>query len=318
MIRSELVEQSRLMMKEGSKSFAAASRLFDHATRERVWLLYAWCRRCDDLTDSQELGGTLGEQNDISAKVEYLRSMTAQALSGNETGDVAFDAFGLVASECGLTLADADAVIKGFQLDAEEWRPQDDYDLMRYCWHVAGAVGVMMALVMGVNRKDSDTLDKACDLGLAFQIANISRDLMEDHAVGRCYIPQKWLNQFKIQPQEFAATTNREQLAAIVARLIKRMEEHAKSSRLGAARLPFRSRWAILSAARIYTAIGREVLSRGSNAWDNRVFTSKIQKLAHVLVAFCEALINRPSPLEIQPRWRRSDLAVGDARNLMH
>ena len=68
MIRSELVEQSRLMMKEGSKSFAAASRLFDHATRERVWLLYAWCRRCDDLTDSQELGGTLGEQNDISAK----------------------------------------------------------------------------------------------------------------------------------------------------------------------------------------------------------------------------------------------------------
>ena len=172
MIRSELVEQSRLMMKEGSKSFAAASRLFDHATRERVWLLYAWCRRCDDLTDSQELGGTLGEQNDISAKVEYLRSMTAQALSGNETGDVAFDAFGLVASECGLTLADADAVIKGFQLDAEEWRPQDDYDLMRYCWHVAGAVGVMMALVMGVNRKDSDTLDKACDLGLAFQIAD--------------------------------------------------------------------------------------------------------------------------------------------------
>ena len=56
---------------------------------------------------------------------------------------------------------------------------------------------------------------------------------MEDHAVGRCYIPQKWLNQSKIQPQEFAATTNREQLAAIVARLIKRMEEHAKSSPFG-------------------------------------------------------------------------------------
>ena len=45
-----------------SKSFAAASRLFDPVTRERVWLLYAWCRRCDDLTDAQEGGGTLGEQ----------------------------------------------------------------------------------------------------------------------------------------------------------------------------------------------------------------------------------------------------------------
>jgi phytoene/squalene synthetase len=57
-------------------------------------------------------------------------------------------------------------------------------DLMRYCFHVAGAVGVMMAVVMGVAGDDHDTLDRACDLGLAFQLNNIARDMSEDDAGG--------------------------------------------------------------------------------------------------------------------------------------
>ena len=153
MKRDELVEARRLAIKQGSKSFSAASRLFDRTRRERVWMLYAWCRRCDDLTDAQDMGGELGDQSDIAARVEHLRQLTANALAGEETGDIAFDAFGQVAREVGLTMEDADAVIAGFQLDAEDWRPRTEADLMRYCWHVAGAVGVMMAQVMGVKRR---------------------------------------------------------------------------------------------------------------------------------------------------------------------
>ena len=57
--------------------------------------------------------------------------------------------------------------------------------LWRYCYHVAGAVGVMMAVVMGVARDDGETLDRACDLGIAFQLANIARDIGEDDAAER-------------------------------------------------------------------------------------------------------------------------------------
>jgi len=307
--RAQLVEKSRLAIANGSKSFAVASRLFDRKTRERVWLLYAWCRRCDDLTDAQDMGGELGDQSDITNRVKHIRVLTQAAIDGQPTADPAFDAFGLVASEVGLTMDDAEAVIAGFDLDAQDWRPRTEQDLMQYCWHVAGAVGVMMALVMGVPREDAATLDRACDLGLAFQLANIARDLVEDDAAGRCYLPIEWLVEEDIEPGQHTKPHHRQELADMAAKLVALMEPHGRVSRLGAPRLPFRSRWAILSAARIYTAIGREVTAKGAAAWDTRVYTSKLQKLGHVAAAFFEAAVNNPAPPAEMPQWTRADLA---------
>lgn len=309
MKRAELVEQSRRAIKHGSKSFSAASRLFDRTTRERVWMLYAWCRRCDDLTDAQEMGGALGDQSDLGQRLALIRRLTALAFEGKPTGDPAFDALGVVAREVGLTPQMAEDVIAGFQLDAEDWRPRTEADLLRYCYYVAGAVGVMMARVMGVSPDDEDTLDRACDLGLAFQLANIARDIVEDDAAGRCYLPMEWLAEQDIEPGQHSKPHHREELAEMAVRLVALMNVHAASSRVGAARLPFRSRWAVLTAARIYTAIGREVRARGTAAWDRRVHTSKAQKIGHAALAFVEALVNRPPVLDDGPRWRRSDLA---------
>ena len=307
--RAPLVEKSRRAIAEGSKSFSAASRLFDKTTRERVWMLYAWCRRCDDLADAQDMGGELGDQSDIAAAVKHIRVLTKAALEGQPTSDPAFDAFGQVAAECGLTMDDAEAVIAGFELDAEDWRPRTEPDLMRYCWHVAGAVGVMMALVMGVARDDTFTLDRAADLGFAFQLANIARDVVEDDAAGRCYLPAEWLVEEDIEPGQHTKPHHRQELADMAAKLVALMEHHATASRIGAARLPFRSRWAILSAARIYTAIGREVQAKGTAAWDHRVYTSKLQKLGHVIAALFEAARNRPPQLARMPKWTREELA---------
>src|ERR671921_687995 len=92
--RASLLAESERTIRAGSKSFRFASNLFDQRTRERAWLLYAWCRACDDLIDDH---------------------------------------------------------LAGFALDAAGWRPATDEDLLRYCYHVAGAVGCMMAVVMGVS-----------------------------------------------------------------------------------------------------------------------------------------------------------------------
>ena len=151
MNRAKLVDHARLAIKHGSQSFSAAARLFDKETRERAWLLYAWCRQCDDIADNQVKGGPLGDQSDLEERLTLIRDLTAKAFRGEPTGDPAFDAFGVVAEECGLTLAMAEDVIAGFALDAEDWRPRTEADMMRYCYHVAGAVGVMMSVVMGVD-----------------------------------------------------------------------------------------------------------------------------------------------------------------------
>ena len=311
--RAELLDHARASILRGSKSFALASRLFDRTTRERVWLLYAWCRRCDDLADDQDHGGklgggTLGAEAGAQDRLATIRALTAQALAGEATGDPAFDAFALVAAETGITRAMADDVIAGFALDAADWRPRSEADLLQYCYHVAGAVGVMMAVVMGVSPQDEDTLDRACDLGLAFQLANVARDLDEDDAAARCYLPLEWLVEADIPPGEQMKPHYRRALVPLVHRLCELEKAYEASARIGAGRLDFRQRWAVLAAAGIYGEIARAVDAAGAQAWNHRQHTTGLAKLRHVAYALWEAATPPPRSA-VYPRWSRRQLA---------
>lgn len=284
--RDAIVATAGETIAAGSKSFAAASRLFDRVTRERAWLLYAWCRACDDLADGQELGHGMQRVDDPAAALALIRARTDAVLSGQRVGEPSFDALGIVAAETGLPHALVHDVIDGFALDAADWRPQDEDDLYRYCYHVAGAVGCMMAIVMGVAPGDRDTIDRACDLGLAFQLANIARDVEEDARNGRCYLPRQWLDEMAIPPAAIMDPAHRPQLAMLARRLTDRAALHEASARVGAARLPFRSGWAVLAAADIYGGIARKVAAAGEAAWDRRQSTGKGEKLAAIARAW--------------------------------
>jgi 15-cis-phytoene synthase len=87
MDRAALVDFARISIARGSKSFALASRLFDYTTRERAWLLYSWCRKCDDIADGQDHGGVLSVVDNPAERLAILKTMTARALAGEETGD---------------------------------------------------------------------------------------------------------------------------------------------------------------------------------------------------------------------------------------
>jgi phytoene synthase len=290
MSRDELVIAARDAIARGSKSFATASKLFDPATRERAWLLYAWCRACDDIVDGQEMGGTRIAVTDPLVRIDRVRRLTEQALAGEPTGEPAFDALGVVAAETGMPHRLPRDLIVGFAMDADDWRPRSEDDLLTYCYHVAGVVGVMMAIVMGVGPADEAVLDRACDLGLAFQLANIARDLSEDDAVGRCYLPMEWLVEIDVPPGEALRPAYRERLGMIGRRLAQRAGAYEESARHGTPALSFRSAWAVLAAAGIYGDIAREVGRRGAHAWDRRVVVSKQAKLGWVVKAGWQAM----------------------------
>ena len=291
--RDAIVATAQESIARGSQSFAAASRLFDRRTRERAWLLYAWCRQCDDIADGQEHGHGMTLVEDAPARLERLSAMTEAALAGNWVGDPAFDALRIVAAETKMPPHFARDLIAGFALDAEDWRPRTEDDLYSYCYHVAGAVGCMMAVVMGVSPGDEATLDRACDLGMAFQLANIARDLAEDDKVGRCYLPVDWLVEMDIPLGEQMDPAYRQKLAVLGSRLAERAAAFEASARFGTPKLSFRSAWAVLAAAEIYGAIGREVAARGERAWDNRVSTSAAAKVGMIVRAAAEALRRR-------------------------
>ena len=296
--RESLVAEAERTIRAGSKSFRFASRIFDQRTRERAWLLYAWCRACDDLADGQTLGHGAVAPADPERRIALIREMTDRALAGERTGLLPFDALAVVAGECVIPRHFMDDHLKGFALDAEGWRPTTEDDLLRYCYYVAGAVGCMMAVVMGVSTDDDETLDRACDLGIAFQLSNIARDIVEDHGVGRLYLPAEWLEGHRLDPDD------RRSLALIAARLTTLVAKYEASARVGAARLPFRSRWAVLAAANIYGGIARKVVARGEGAWDSRTVIHKPAKLMLVARALMECA-DQPEPLPRNGLWTR-------------
>jgi phytoene synthase len=289
-----VLETAHAAIARGSKSFALASRLFDGPTRDRATLLYAWCRHCDDVIDGQWLGegahdwgGTPGE------RLALLRRLTDAALAGEATGEPAFEALARVAAETRLPRRYPHDLLEGFRLDVE-WREVADAEaLLTYCYHVAGCVGVMMALVMGVSPDDHATLARASDLGLSFQLNNIARDVAEDAARGRCYLPADWLAAEGLTAADHAAPEHRPALHRVVTRLVDLAERYEASAAHGVPALRNRQAWAVLSAAQIYGDIGRKVRGRGPEALDSRAYTRRRDKLIAVALAAPEAIWKR-------------------------
>ncbi|QBE63244.1 15-cis-phytoene synthase CrtB [Pseudoduganella lutea] len=274
-----LLDHATNTINVGSKSFAAAARLFDPATRRSVLMLYAWCRHCDDVVDGQELGfGSAAPTPEEAARhLATLEDQTQRAYERETMRDPAFAAFQEVALRHAIPPRFAFDHLAGFAMDVHEERYDTINDTLRYCYHVAGVVGLMMASIMGV--KDEAVLDHACDLGLAFQLTNIARDIVDDAGIGRVYVPAQWLREAGIAPGEIALPRHRAALAKVAARLVDHAEPYYASAADGIAALPLRSAWAIATARYVYRQIGIEVKRRGPRAWDERVGTSKAMKL---------------------------------------
>jgi phytoene synthase len=274
-----VVANSKQIIEQGSKSFAAASKLFDPKTREKAFMLYAWCRYCDDEIDGQALGH--GQRAPTSeSQLETLDRLILQtnaAMDGVPQTHPVFEAFQRVFRECGIPREYPAELLEGFAMDVQGHVYRTIDDTLLYSYRVAGVVGAMMAYIMGVD--DRKTLDRAIDLGLAFQLTNICRDVMEDAENGRVYLPRDWLDEAGAPNDPKAFPGAERQLIAVVERVLSEADRYYASSELGIAQLPFRSAWAIGAARSIYGAIGEVVRKRGANAWRERSRTTALSKL---------------------------------------
>ncbi|WP_211172454.1 15-cis-phytoene synthase CrtB [Massilia forsythiae] len=309
-----LLEHATRTIAVGSKSFAAAARLFDEGTRRSVLMLYAWCRHCDDVVDGQELGfnAVPRQPDDAARQLALLIEQTRRAYAGETMRDPAFAAFQEVAQRHRIAPRYAFDHLAGFAMDVDGARYETIDDTLRYCYHVAGVVGLMMAQIMGA--RDEAVLDRACDLGLAFQLTNIARDIVEDAEAGRCYLPAAWLREAGIAPHEVAQPRHREALARVAARLVDHAEPYYDSAAAGIAALPTRSAWAIATARNVYRQIGIEVKRRGPHAWDQRVGTSKATKLWLLAKGGVSALGSRLAGLPARRTglWQRPQAAADE------
>ena len=302
-----LIEHANQSIAVGSKSFAAASKLFDEQTRRGAVMLYAWCRHCDDVIDGQVAGhdAVSISREEAERRLAHLQAQTRAVYNGDALDDPAFAAFRQVVLAHQIPEQHALEHLAGFEMDVLERRYLSIDDTLQYCYHVAGVVGLMMARVMGA--RDEPTLDRACDLGLAFQLTNIARDIIPDAAVGRCYLPEQWLEELGVPRDQGADIHHRPAIAILGQRLVELAEPYYDSAQAGLAALPWRSAWAVATAAAVYRQIGMKVLEAGEHAWDERISTSKAEKIGAVSIGLWRAVTSRFArwPARSAQLWQR-------------
>ncbi|MEP3891826.1 MAG: phytoene/squalene synthase family protein [Hellea sp.] len=279
-------------IKKGSKSFALASRVLPPELRDDASMLYAWCRYCDDVIDGQQMGhGQIADYKiGQSERLEQLRKDTANALAGIPTDNPVFAGLARVVKTHEIDHKHPHDLLKGFEMDASERVYKTVDDILDYSYHVAGVVGVMMANIMGV--RDEATLDRASDLGLAFQLTNIARDVIDDAKAERLFVPQDLLTKHgaPIDALSLAKRENWPTAHKAASEQLDIAEQYYASAKVGIKELPFRCAWAISTALAVYREIGERLREGGPEAWEGRVSASKGRKMSLALGAVGPAM----------------------------
>ncbi|HQT64866.1 MAG TPA: phytoene/squalene synthase family protein [Acidocella sp.] len=270
------------MLCSGSRSFFAASLLLPRHLREPATALYAFCREADDAID-------LGD--DPSSALAYLYNRLDAAYEGEPYASPVDRAFAGVVANYQIPKLLPAALIEGLSWDLQGRRYETLADLADYAARVAGAVGVMMALLMGV--RDAESLARAADLGVAMQFTNIARDVGEDARAGRLFLPQRWLAEAGIDESALLATPQfSSALGLVVKRLLAEADILYKRAYAGILRLPLDCRIGIAAARKIYAAIGADIAAGGYNSVTRRARVSGYRKLALAASALPMMLIS--------------------------
>jgi len=248
--------------------------------RRAITALYAFCREVDDIVDG------VAEAAVARAKLAWWRAEIAAAYDGTPQHPVA-RALQPVVAQFRLPQSHLQTVIDGMMMDLDLTRYLDFVALERYCHNVAGVVGLMSAEIFG--RTDDRTLDYARDLGIAFQLTNIIRDVGEDARRGRIYLPQDELAQFGVKPSTILAGESTEAFRALMATQVERARAWYERA-LG--KLPAADRHAqragVIMAA-IYRTTLDEIARDGYRVLDRRISLTPLRKL---WIAWKTALAN--------------------------
>lgn len=274
----------REALRVGSRSFFAASRLLPRAVRDSATILYAFCREADDAVDVS--GGGLQAVAVLRQRLDQIYAGTPQAIATDR-------ALAVVVSKHALPRVLLDALIEGFQWDVECRSYDTLEDLHAYAARVAGTIGAMMAVLMGV--RNPDALARACDLGVAMQLTNIARDVGDDARSGRVYLPRQWLHRAGIDSQVLmTASAISAPLRGVIRDLLDAAEELYAGVGAGIAELPSTCRPGINAARFIYAEIGQEIRRCDYDSVSRRAVVRPTRKLWLLLRGFMPAWGDRP------------------------
>lgn len=237
--------------------------------RRAITALYAFCREVDDVVD---------ECNDpqlARAKLGWWRQEIAAAYEGKAQHPVS-SALQSVVAQFKLQQAHMQEVIDGMEMDLSQNRYLDFRALQLYCRRVAGAVGLLAAEIFGY--RDEHTLDYAQELGLAFQLTNIIRDVGEDARRGRIYLPIDELQRFDVKAADILNARYAGGFTAMMDFQIQRAEAHYQRALAALPAVDRKSQRPGLIMAAIYRTLLDEIKRDGCRVLSHRVALTPLRK----------------------------------------
>ena len=238
--------------------------------RRAITALYAFCREVDDIVDE------CSDAAVARTKLLWWRKEIAAMLAGSPTHPVA-QALQPHVATFGLDGAHLNAIIDGMEMDLDQTRYLDYAGLQRYCWHVAGVVGILSARIFGYT--DPTTLQYAEKLGLAFQLTNIIRDVGEDARIGRIYLPSDELKQFGVTAADLLHARHTEAFVRLMRFQVERAQTAYDTALALLPPIDRRAQRPGLMMAAIYRALLNEIERDQFHVLDRRISLTPIRKL---------------------------------------
>lgn len=266
------------VMATHGKSFYFASLFFPQNQFMKIARLYMLCRKVDDTADELEASRAL------PALIEIRQQISDPTHQGPWQEAIS------TLSSYGVERRHMLELLDGAEFDARGGAITDQAMLLKYCYWVAGVVGLMMCPLLGV--REARASRHAVDLGIGMQLTNICRDVRADAHGGRVYLPADALAQAGLNFEDLRAETASESLRRLVREHLDLADKFYANAYRGLAYLPFRARLCIVLAGEVYRHIGVKIRSKDYDVLHGRTYLSYFEKL--VVACKCLSFFIRP------------------------
>ncbi len=249
-------------LKREGKSFYWASFFMPKSSKQNAGILYSICRYFDNIADKNSEDQTNFLKNSIEEIKNNKSNKVSIFLKENRINNSIFI-----------------DLIEGLILDQKRIKIETKEELIKYSYHVAGTVGLMMSKIIGV--KNENAAKSAIDLGIGMQLTNIARDVYEDSKMKRIYLPASWIPDISLKNlnnSEELSLEKDEKISIAIHQVIKLSEKFYKNGFAGLKYIPFSSRLGIFIAANVYRGIGLKIKSNKKRYFRERIYLNSFEK----------------------------------------
>ncbi len=260
-------KQAEAITKKYAKTFYFASHFLPEERRLAAYCVYAVCRLSDESVDNPTL--------DNLAKIKHgIESV----YSARELNKPLLSAFREVVNKYNIPKNYFDELIIGMEMDLRQTRYKNFAELNKYCYCVAGVVGLIMLKIFGSNTKEAEK--PAVDLGIAMQLTNILRDIKEDFQRGRIYLPLDEMTSYGLREDDIAAARINDNLRNLLKFQIQRARQYYTNSDVGIELIPGPAcRFTVLVMKEMYAGILDAIENSGYDIFYRRAHLNTTGKI---------------------------------------